>query len=173
MKILIVYASRGGATRTCAQLLCDKLKARFEVTLADARGEDNIPSPDDYDIIAIGSPIRMGHIDKNIRSFIKANKDAICAKPSAFFFCCGFPAEADYYIETQIPKDVDFSLGCHCFGGELKPEKLKGIDRLIVKTARKKINSQDFEESDRDHIPLPELLPEAVSRLADKIRELA
>ena len=173
MKILILYASRGGATRKCAEMLKDGLSDRNEVTLCDVRSEDGVPSPSAFDVCVMGSCIRFARIDKKIKGYMRSNTDILSAMPSAFFFCCGFPSEAEDYIDTEIPKGLTLSLGAHCFGGELKPEKQRGFDKFIVKMVRGKINSQDFEESDADHMPLPELLPEAVDRLCADIRKMS
>lgn len=172
MRVLVIYTSRGGASRRCVEMLKEKIEDICEVVLCDAREADELPSPDGYDALVIGGSVRFGRIDKSLRVYLKANLDKINAKPSAFFFCCGFPSELEDYIDTQLPKKIEFSLGVHCFGGELKPEKLKGMDKIVVKMVRSHINSQDFEDSDDYHIPLPELLPESVQRLADDIRKL-
>ena len=172
MKVLVIYTSRSGSTRSCVKMLKEKIEDRCDVVLCDAREADELPMPDTCDVLVMGGSVRYGRIDKHLREYLKANADKINAKPSAFFFCCGFPSELEDYIDTQLPKKIEFSLGIHCFGGELKPQKLKGMDKIIVKMIRSHINSQDFEESDDDHLPLPELLPESVCRLADDIRKL-
>lgn len=172
MKVLVIYTSRGGASESCVTLLKEKIKDSCDVTLCDARETDELPSPDGYDALVIGGSVRFGRIDKRLKVYLKTNADKINEKPSAFFFCCGLPSELEDYIDTQLPRKIEFSLGVHCFGGELKPQKLKGMDKIIVKMMRSYINSQDFEESDDDHLPLPELLPESVQRLADDIRKL-
>ena len=172
MKVLVIYTSRGGASRSCVELLKEKIEDCCEVVLCDARETDELPSPDTCDVLVMGGSVRLGQIDKKLKAYLKANVDKINVKPSAFFFCCGLPSELEDYIETQLPRKIEFSLGIHCFGGELKPQKLKGMDKLIVRMIRSHINSQDFEESDDNHLPLPELLPESVYRLADVIRKL-
>ena len=172
MKILILYSTHGGASETCAQMLEKKLNDRCAVRLCNAREEAELPSIDEYDVVVIGGSVRFGRIDKVLRTYLRSNAEKISEKRSAFFFCCGFPSELEDYIDTRLPKTINFSLGIHCFGGELKPEKLKGFDKLAVKMMRSHINSQDFEESDDDHIPLPELLPESIQRLADIIKAL-
>jgi menaquinone-dependent protoporphyrinogen oxidase len=171
MKVLVIYTSRGGASKSCVELLEKKIGDSCEVVLCDAREAETLPTPDTCDVLVMGGSVRFGRIDKKLKEYIKANVDKINAKPSAFFFCCGFPSELEDYIDTQLPKKAEFSLGIHCFGGELKPQKLKGMDKIVVKMIRSHINSQDFEESDDYHMPLPELLPESVQRLADDIRK--
>ena len=169
MKILILYSTHGGASKKCAEMLEEKLNDRCDVTLCNAKEADELPMPDEYEVVVIGGPVRFGRIDKVLRTYLKSNAEKISEKNSAFFFCCGFPSELEDYVDTQLPKSINFSLGVHCFGGELKPEKLKGMDKLVVKMVRSHINSQDFEESEDDHMPLPELLPESIQRLADMI----
>ena len=92
--------------------------------------------------------------------------------PSAAFLCLGFINNFEEYRDIQFPKELVCSLGIHCFGGELKPKKLKGMDKLIVKMLRSEIKGADFEVSDEGQAPLPEIVPENIYRLADKIRGL-
>ncbi len=171
MKVLILYATHNGVTRLCAEKLRDELKGHADVTLADIRSGQSLPELSDFDVAVLGGSIRMGQLSKEMRRYLKEKKALLSAMPAAFWFCCGMPDELETYKETQLPKSLVFSLGIHCFGGELKPDKLKGMDKWIVKMARKHILSQDFEESDDDHISLPEILPEAISRLAVDIRK--
>ena len=69
----------------------------------------------------------------------------------------------------QLPKQLHCSLGIQHFGGELKPDKLKGLDKLMVKMMREKIKTQDPDISDVDREELPELLPDTVYALAERI----
>ena len=172
MKILILYATHGGATRECADILTKRLSAHHTVQVFNIR-EATPPSPEGYDAVVLGSCIRIGNADKGIKRYLKLYAEKLSSMPSAVFFCCGFPRQFEEYVETQIPKRLTLSLGAHCFGGELKPEKLRGMDKLVVRFARSSINSQDFEESDTDHHALPELFPENIALLAEKIENLA
>ena len=115
----------------------------------------------------------MGRIDKTMKRYLKENKDLLSQKPTAFGLCCGLPRLFEEYVEAQLPKDLVCSLGHHLFGGELKPEKLHGMDKLFVKIARHSIQTQDFEQSEDNLHDLPELLPENVALLADQIKQLA
>ncbi len=170
MKILILYASRCGATRASAELLAKKLSAHHTPTLCNVR--ESLPSPEEFDAVVLGSFVRMSRIDSALKKYIKANLTALSQKPTGVFLCCGYPRQFDEYVEIQFPKKLTCSLGYHCFGGELKPEKCKGFDKLIVSLMRNAIRSQDFEESDADHHELPELIPENINLLAEKIEKL-
>ncbi|MBR2352935.1 MAG: flavodoxin domain-containing protein, partial [Clostridia bacterium] len=168
--ILILYATRGGSTRECAELLKQKLSIHHTPILVNA--EEALPAPEGYDAVIIGSPIRMGKMNKQLKKYVKTHTESLSSMPCAVFFCCGYPRQFDEYVDIQLPRRLNCSLGYHCFGGELKPEKLKGFDKLIVRMLRSAIKSQDFEESDADHHDLPELIPENINILVEKIEKL-
>ena len=171
MKILILYATHGGVTKTCAEMLTNQLSIRYEVTVWNIWEESPIPS--DYDVVLLGSCIRFGRIDSKIKQYMKQYCDQLSTMPCGVFLCCGYTRNFPDYVDAQIPKGLQCSLGFHCFGGELKPEKLKGFDRLVVRMLRNSIRSQDFEESDADHHDLPEIIPEHISLLEQEIRKLS
>ena len=171
LKILILYATRNGATKYCAELLSQKLQNLYEVTLLNCK--DALPSPADFDAVVLAGSIHMGKIDKTLKKYIKEHQATLSNMPTAFGLCCGLPRLFEEYIETQLPKHLVCSLGHHLFGGELKPEKLHGTDKLLVKIARNSIQTQDFEQGNADLHDLPELLPENVALLADAIHRLA
>ena len=171
MNILIVYATYGGVTRRCAEMLAAHLEEHHRVTLADARKED-IPAPDGFDVVILGSAIRMENMNKKIKKYVKSNLDTLNEMPCAVYFCCGLTKLFGEYSETLLPRAFAPSLGFHLFGGELKPDKLSGIDKLAVMLMRSSIRSQDFEEDDSDHHDLPEIIPENIALLAKDIRAL-
>ena len=171
MKILILYASKNGVTKQCAEILADALNKRHEVTVVSAK-EDKLPCPDGFDVAVVGSSVRMGAINKKIKKYLKENTEALSKINTAVFLCCGSAESFEEYCSISIPKRLETSLGRHYFGGELKPEKLKGLDKLIVKMVRGSIRTKNFENSQLDQIALPEIIPENIIRLADSIRDL-
>ena len=130
------------------------------------------PSPDGFDVAIVGGSVRMGRINKRLKAYLRENAEKLNNIQTALFLCCGFSEEFDDYVSTQLPKTVLPSLGIHFFGGEFKPEKLHGLDKLIVKIVRSEMKTDDFEHPDPTRSPLPEILPENVYRLADRIRAL-
>lgn len=171
MKILIVYATCGGVTQTCAEMLASFLTERHDITLCSA--ETELPCPSDFDAVVLGSNVRFGKVNATIKKYIRRYAEALSKMPSSVYLCCGFPRNFEEYVDTQIPKALHCSLGFYSFGGELKPEKLHGMDRWIVKHIRNSIRCQDFEESDREHHILPEIFLENIRLLADKIGNIA
>ena len=172
MNILILYATRGGATRECVGILQGMLPDCHTVRCVDLSEEKEAPSPATFDVIVLGSSIQMGRALSEWRAYVKAHKALLSEKQTAVFFCCGYPKLFDEYVETQIPRGLTCSLGAHCFGGELKPEKRKGLAKLLVRSMRNAIRSQDFEKAEEDRHALPELLPENIALLADSIKKL-
>ena len=170
MKILVVYATRGGVSRTCAEMLAEKLKDHDTVTLCNV--EESAPSPADFDVAVVGGSIRMGKWNKRLKAYIKEHRATLESMPSAAFICCGFPADLEDYIETEIPRGMTFSLGVHSFGGEIKPEKQKGLDKLVLKMVKSHIRYKDLEENDKHEYMLPEIIPEHITLLADRISAL-
>lgn len=171
MKILIIYATKGGVSKRCAEMLCEKLKSNaFDITLCDI--ETGAPSPEGFDVAVIGGSIRMGSINKKLKKYLKTYTSALLSIDSALFLCCGYTENFDDYVLLNFPRHLVPSLGMHYFGGELKPEKLKGFDKFVVKMVRASILDEDFEHPDPESSPLPEIVPENIWRLADSIRAL-
>ena len=170
MRILIVYSTHGGVAKECAEMLKGHLEGRYGVDLVNAR-EAEIPAPEAYDAIVLGSSIRLGGANKNIKKYVKANLSVLSKKPCAVYYCCGYTKQFSEYVDTQLPSRFAPTLGYHLFGGELKPDKLHGLDKLIVAMMRSSIKSQDFEEDDSDHHDLPEIIPENIVLLAKEIKK--
>ena len=80
MRILIVYASKTGTTERCAGILGQNLKDVTIINLIAAQNEDI----DKYDLIIIGSPIRMGMIDKRVKDLSEAELTAIRQEVAKF-----------------------------------------------------------------------------------------
>ncbi len=168
MKALIIYSTRNGVSKRCAQMLAEKLERFSQVSVFDIN--DTPPSPKDFDVAVIGGSIRMARLDKKLKKYLKQNADTLNGMLTALFLCCGYTENFDDYVALQIPKAITPSLGIHCFGGELKPDKLKGFDKIAVKIMRSELATDDFEAPDKSRSPLPEIIPESIRILADSIR---
>ncbi len=170
MKILVIYSSVWGVSKRCSEMLCERLENSFEITLCDIK--DGAPSPEGFDVAVIGGSIRMSKLNKRLKAYLKEHADVLCKIQTALFICCGFTDSFEDYAHFQFPRTVIPSLGIHYFGGELKPDKLKGIDKLIVKSVRSSVAQVDIDCPNDDRPPLPEIIPENIWRLADRIRAL-
>ena len=173
MRILVAYATKNGVSKKCAELLIEQLPDALEVTLCSVVGkkQSELPSPAGFDAVVLGGSIRYGRLSKTLRGYLSEHREILAKKPFAFFVCCGFPDRTEEYAEDNLPRGLAPSLGVHCFGGELKPEKLKGFDRFIVRSVRKSILEHDFEDGQYEGA-LPEIMPEHIARLVDTLRTL-
>ena len=101
-------------------------------------------SIEEYDCIIIGSPIRMGLLDKKIKDFILRNKECLKRKRTAYFICCCFKENFKTYFEQNIPKDLlEDAIALESFGGELDFKKQKGFDKLMTKMVSKMIKKNN------------------------------
>lgn len=84
-RILIAHASRFGQTRTLAEAIAKRLRARgHTVAIACARTE-RIPAPASFDAIILGSRIELGHHAPEIVEYIRTYRAELDLKPTAFF----------------------------------------------------------------------------------------
>lgn len=170
MKILIIYASKNGVAKKSAERLASELSATNEISLYDIHNSP--PPPNGFDVVVIGGSIRMTKLNKKLKKYLKEHFDAISNMPSACFICCGIIRDFDDYKATELPSKIKFSLGIECFGGELKPDKVRGFDKLFTKIMRQKILMQDPDLAHSSELDLPEFMPENISALAERIKRL-
>lgn len=137
MKTLVVYASKTGTVEKCVKLICSKL--------SDVKAMNIYVESEDlkhFDLIIVGSSIRMGMIDKKIKKFLTKNMEYLKQKNTAYFICCGFSENWEEYYKQNIPKDLlDRAIIYDTFGGEIDIKKQKGFDKLIVKIVSKNMDS--------------------------------
>lgn len=168
MKIVISYSSKSGTVRECAEELSKKL-APNEVTLADL--DTDTPDLTAFDIAIVGGYVRMGKISKKMIRFVNENKQLLGATMHAFFLCCGLPESTEYYFEKAIPRELlCSSISNACFGGDLRINKQKGLDKFIAKLILREIKTNNIAEDMNEEMPIPAVLPENISRFADEIR---
>ena len=138
MKTLIVYAGKTGTTQRCAKMLEQKLGDVNIVNLVNE--EVDITK---YDLIIIGSSIRIGMLHSKIKKFIKESIDILKTKKVAYYICCGFSNNYKEYFEKNISKELlDSAITYETFGGEMDLSKQKGFDKLVVKIVNKTENGK-------------------------------
>lgn len=167
LKIAIIYTTKGGTTRECAELLSRELKGQ-DVTVADM---SEAPDLDMYDTVVIGFPIRAAKPAKAARKYIKANTDALLKKRVAYYMCCGFIDCAEEYAEKALPKELsERGVAVTCLGGSLDPTRFKGIDKMIVKAVRAEILGGGENGDQRDDMTIPTILDENIAQLASLLK---
>ena len=96
--------------------------------------------------------------------------EMLSEKKVGIFICCGFPERCDEYFQKSFPtylRSVVFAEGC--FGGEIRPDREKGISRLIAKSMVRGIINNN-RDPDKEYIPMPAILPENIARFSDIVK---
>ncbi len=164
MNILIAYATKTGTVEICAKKLAEAFPSH-KVSLVNL--SDSQPNALEFDFIVVGGSIRMGKLHKAAYKFIEKNLDKIKGKKSAYFICNGLPDNTDKYLKNAFPRGTsDTAVLLDSFGGELKPDKQRGIDKFIVKSI---LNSSKANED--SEFVIPTISTESIGRFADKIKE--
>lgn len=101
MKALVVYGTRYGTATEIAEEIAKVLESeKFDTDLVDARKLKNCDvSP--YDLVVVGSGIKMGKWTKGSINFLKKNKESLAKKNMAIFVTCGAANEEKNRDEGQ------------------------------------------------------------------------
>lgn len=169
MKILIAYSSRTGTTEKCARMLADALSTQL-VTLCDLE-HDTPPALDTFDFAAIGGYIRYGKLAKPTAAFIARNREWLMSHRVGYFICCGYVDSAPEYFRKLLPPELaDAAVQLSCFGGEVDPRCVRGLDRLAVKMIVGAITDSGEEQGLIKVANLPAINPDSISRFADSVK---
>ena len=121
MKTIVLYASKSGAAKECAQLLAEKIPEAECHSVAS-----RTPDLEGYDRIVLGSGVRMGKIYKAMKKYMEKNLDALMAKEVVLYLCNGYPDTFEKAVKS-IPFELrQAALSIASFGG--KPPFIKGKD---------------------------------------------
>ncbi len=171
MRLLIAYSTKNGTTYRCAEMLAERLPDWVEVDIVNLK--TYLPCPIPYDAVVVGGAVRMECLDRRVKRFLRANRDTLSNMPTAVYICCGFSEHYDEYADTQLPRGLECSLGVHHFGGELKVDRAKGFEKLLVKIVRESILTRELGNKETEHLGLPEIIPENINLLAERIKKLS
>jgi menaquinone-dependent protoporphyrinogen oxidase len=147
-RVLVAYASNAGSTAEVAAFIARKL-ADTGLSV-DLRGTRNARSVDGYRVVVVGSAVRAGHWLADASEFVKAHREALAARKTAFFTLCmtlheDTPANREKvtgYLkpvrEVLDPSWIEF------FAGKMEYRRLGFGTRLVVKAM--KVPEGDFRD---------------------------
>lgn len=169
MKIAVIYATRTGTARECAERLGRCLK-RHEVSLFEL-GKDKLPPLGGFDTVVLGGAVRFGRADKRLRRFLKEREGELKTARVGYFICCAFADLAEEYINGTFGKELlGRAVFAESFGGELKPARQKNIfAKLAVRAMINDIEENGDSDDESEARTMPGIIPEAIAGAADKI----
>ena len=83
-KVLILYSSHDGHTRTVALRMADRIRAKGHCDVCDMH-HDTLPDPEGYQGIMVGAAIRYGRYHPHVHQLVDRMCDTLNTMPSAFF----------------------------------------------------------------------------------------
>ena len=138
--ILVVYGSKYGCAKDCAEKLAAKLKGEVKVVDAKAVDADALEAAD---TVVIGGSMYAGKMRKEIPEFCRANLDTLLKKRVALFVCCLTPDSAlDYFAQSFPAELIQRAIAKEDFGGELHGDGLGFFDSMVTAVLKKVMAKQ-------------------------------
>ncbi len=168
MKIQIICSTKSGTVHDCAELLAREFKTHiFDIYDMSSYA----PRFEEYDITVIGFYIRYGKCGRELGSFFKKYYDELKNCKCAYYICCGYIDYFDEYAKKSIPEELYGSaIDIGCFGGEFNLSRVKGIEKMILRSMRNDILGGGENGDQREGQSLPTILDGNIAQFADKIK---
>ncbi len=149
-RILVLFASSYGHTRDIAWTIERHLRRRgHAVDLVDAR--QAAPSPGEYDLVVVGSPVQMGRHARSIRRWAQRNRAELDRQPAAFFSVSMSAAggKPDPYV-ARFMEETGWHPGrVVSFAGALPYTRYNPLLRFVMKRISRK--GGHTTDTSRDH----------------------
>jgi menaquinone-dependent protoporphyrinogen oxidase len=164
-RILLLYATTEGQTKLIAERIAHTLRQKghgVELLPADTAQPDLNPAA--YDAVMVGASIHYGHHPAYLRALIRRHRDALAARPCAFFsvsLSAGGPrpkpAAAQRYLDKFLRKTGWQPQLTARFAGALKYSLYGPIKRRVMIVfvglgGGNTDTSQDYEYTDWDAV---------------------
>lgn len=140
-KVLILFASRSGSTADTASIIADELKLKQKEITVDVLPVKKAKDITSYDLIILGSAIRMGRPLSEMLSFIKSYSPILKTKKIiCFALCINLHTETDKTIQEcatfLTPFGACAPIETKIFAGSVDYSKLGFFARLIAKMVK-------------------------------------
>lgn len=160
-EVLIVYGTRYGATEDTSRLIANTLTQEdFNVQLINAK-KDKIKNIDEFDLIIVGSGIKMGRWTKEPENFLQNFQKELSKKKIALFVCCGgakplsegeerikeMQEAKRKYLEEKANKYYIEPVALGFFGGVYDFNKMSWFLRKTMSSIKPKLEEAGFKET--------------------------
>jgi menaquinone-dependent protoporphyrinogen oxidase len=143
MKTIILYATKSGAARECAELLAAKIA---DCCIYDLSKQT--PDIGDADTVILGSGVRMGKIYRPVRKFIDKNIDKLLSKRMAVYLCNSEPGTYEKAVGKNFPAPlIVHSLCVMSFGGKKPFASTVNQDWVVTDNVRAFVQAVEQGES--------------------------
>jgi len=135
-RVLVVVASKHGATRGIAEAIAGELSGGLAVVLQDA---GHAPAPTAFDAVIAGSAVYAGRWRETARDWVSTHAAALRARP-VWLFSSGPIGSPPF--PPDVPHDVDAlstlvsARGHQVFPGRLDPDLLDVGERAMATAMR-------------------------------------
>jgi len=162
IKALIVYGTRYGATASTSEEIAEILrKEGFDVRVVNAK-EDKVKDITEYDLVMVGSGIKIGKWSKEPEKFLKKYQNELTKKKVVLFVCCGSTQPLDEeeeksksiedartkYLEEKAAKYNLQPVALGLFGGVYDFNKMSWFFRKTMSAVKPKLEEAGFKETE-------------------------
>lgn len=164
MKTIIVYATKYGCTKKCAEILKTFLKGEIVVLPVRAAYKKDY-NLQEFDNVIIGGSVYMGKIQKELISFWKHYKKVILKKKLGIFVSCYTENGTAGFFESLFPNDLlQNAIYVTSVGGEMNYKKMNFAYRKLFQMLKK---IDGFNEGFKE----PSINVAEIQKLADLINK--
>ena len=130
MSTIIIFSTRHGATKKCAELLKYKL---IGAVTADLKENSKIDLSS-YATVVLGGSVQAGRVKSELKKFCAKRKDELLKKKLGLFICCmaeGKKAEDE--IKANFPPELyEKAVAKDWFGGIFDFTRMNFIEKFII-----------------------------------------
>lgn len=157
-KILISYVTTDGHTRKVARGVARALdEDGLEAVVAELEGVPDPLETEGFDGVILAAPVRVGRHPREMRRFVRHNRDVLDRLPSAFLSVSGAAGagdpegldEAEGYVQKFIDKTGWSPDRTTCVGGAVAYTKYNPLVRRIMKAISARRGGST--DTSRDH----------------------
>ena len=134
MKSIILYSTKHGATKQCAEQLAKHLE--FETTCLNVKEAASLDL-NPFDLIILGSSVYAGSVQSEMKAFCKNNQAILPQKKLGIFLCSMFGDEKADQIQMNFGDLSSTAIVKGYFGGELIFKKLSFFESFLTKVIAK------------------------------------